>query len=164
MSMGNRRLIILITLMAGLALAVVLDRQPNSSPVATTAQFNMEENYPEEGTESAPVVLAIRPRTNPSDLRNAFAVRNWTPPPAISRPATQPQTEETPPLPFAYLGKQLKAGKWVVFLSEQNQTYIAAVGDVVADTYRVERLGSQQLTMRYLPSGEIQTLSIGSGE
>lgn len=162
--MANRRLGILIIFMAALALALVLDRQSSSSAVTPTQPEYLEKWHDEGEAVSESLVLSIKPRANSSDLRNAFAVRNWTPPAVTARPAPAPRVEATPALPFTYLGRQHRAGVWFVFLARQNETFIGAPGDVLAGTYRIEHIGPQQLTMRYLPSGEIQTLSIGSGE
>ena len=161
--MGNRRLFALVALMATLALALVLDRQSSSTSV-TTAESEPFIVATDAETTAESAVLSIKPRASPSDMRDAFAVRYWTPPPKISAPAPQAPSVEAPPLPFTYIGTQRDTGRVLVFLTYENQTHIAEAGDVLADNYRVERIEPHRLTMRYLPTDEIQTLSIGSGK
>lgn len=92
-----------------------------------------------------------------------FGTQTWAPPPPppviVKPPPPPPPT--APPLPFTYLGKQVKDGKWQVFLGRGDQTFIAVEQLVIDGTYRVDTIAPPQLNFVYLPLQKMQTLHIG---
>lgn len=78
----------------------------------------------------------------------------------VATDAVVPQVEEPPPLPFKVLGRATEEGRESVFLQYGEQNLVVRVGDRIGDRYRVERLGSQVLTLTYLPLNSVQTLDI----
>ncbi len=98
-----------------------------------------------------------------ASIHDAFAVRSWLPPkPVRSGPPPKP---EAPPLPFTYTGKLVEEGKpTLVFLTKQNDNYVVRAGDVLENAYRVEEVGSETMTLSYLPLNVRQTLSIGNAK
>jgi len=82
---------------------------------------------------------------------------------AAPRPAPAPEVvlrPAAPTLPFIYLGKELRDGRWTVFLAENESTWILHEGDVVDSVYRVERIDPPNMTLIYLPLHENQSLVI----
>jgi hypothetical protein len=67
-----------------------------------------------------------------------------------------------PPLPFSFLGKQLQAGAWQVYLALGEDLRIARVATVIDSQYRVESIVPPQIVFTYLPLNERQTLDIGA--
>lgn len=166
--MRNKRLLLLSLIMAGLGIALILDQGSSTAnnlavkpPLRSSA--TSIEGVRRSSTDTSVELLAIRPRPSPSEVRDAFATRNWSPARVETLPLAEP-APAAPPLPFTYLGKLKKDGEWVVFLAQQNQSYIGVAGDVLEDTYLIEQVSPPELVLRYLPLGETQTLSIGSGE
>jgi hypothetical protein len=89
--------------------------------------------------------------------RDLFAVRSWTPPPATAA-ASAPTA---PPLPFSFLGKKLEGEAWEVYLGRGELTHIAREGQVLDNSYRIDKIEPPGLVLTYLPLGQTQTLSIG---
>lgn len=164
--MRNKRLVLLSLIMAALGIAVILDQ--GSEPAETisaepvTRSFVTSEERRRHSAQAPVELLTIRPRPSPSEVRDAFATRNWNPTRTTTQPIPEPAAT-APPLPFTYLGKLEQGGKWVVFLAAQDQSFIAATGEILKETYLVEQIKPAELVLRYLPTGETQTLSIGSG-
>jgi len=100
-------------------------------------------------------------RETESDLFNALAAeevrRNAPPPP----PAPPPQA---PPLPFAYLGKLIDAGRITVFLSNGDRNWVVRSGDTIDGAYRVEAIEDRTMTFTYLALGIRQELGIGAAQ
>lgn len=130
-----------------------------------------------EGGEAPLQVLEIRPRQSDdaetqsgTETARVFGARQWTPPPAAHEPAPAPVSQEpaappppqAPTLPFRFLGRYAEAGRDGVFLQHQNQNLVVHVGDTIAGEYKVERLDASQLTLRYLPMDQTQSMDIGS--
>lgn len=115
--------------------------------------------------KAEPVLLALLPRnsliphvkSSPVDL---FSTKNWTPPPppVIEAPAPAPAA---PPFPFVYAGKKQEAGQWEVYLTRSDMTFIVRQGTNMEGTYLVERIEPPSMTIRYLPLGQMQSLSVG---
>jgi hypothetical protein len=107
--------------------------------------------------------LAARAPAPPPDAEraggNAFGALSWTPPPPAPPPPAAPRA---PPLPFAFVGKQLEAGTWQVFLSLGEDLRVARVATVIDGRYRVESIAPPQIVFTYLPLNERQTLDIGA--
>jgi hypothetical protein len=107
--------------------------------------------------------LAARAPAPPPDAEraggNAFGALSWTPPPP---PPPPPAAPRAPPLPFAFVGKQLEAGTWQVFLSLGEDLRVARVATVIDGRYRVESIAPPQIVFTYLPLNERQTLDIGA--
>jgi len=80
------------------------------------------------------------------------------PPPEI--PEEDTQTSLAPP-PFVVLGRYEDEDCSVVFLQYMNETLAVPVGEVIADTFRVEKLEDDTLTLLNLPLNTIQTLDMG---
>lgn len=87
-----------------------------------------------------------------------FRAKSWY----VAPPPPPPPKPRAPPLPFQYLGKLNEDGEIRVFLSHQGKHLIARVGDVIADTYRVEGIAGGQMTFVYQPLKETQVLAIGA--
>ncbi|GEM_PF-6065463 len=69
---------------------------------------------------------------------------------------SQPQP---PSFPYVFIGRLLAEEKDAVFLSRNNQIYSVAAGDTLEGVYRIERVGSNELEIVYLPDQQKLTLS-----
>jgi hypothetical protein len=67
-----------------------------------------------------------------------------------------------PPLPFGFVGKQLQAGVWQVYLSLGEDLRVARLATVIDSQYRVESIVPPLIVFIYLPLNERQTLDIGA--
>ena len=164
---SSPRLKILIAVFAALAVLVVLSEPANKRQVVAAAPPRPALVAMAPASEApASELLPLRPRTFPDEPGpDAFAPRDWTPPPPLPPPpppAPPPAPLRAPTLPFAFIGKQLDSGQWTVFLSQQTRTYTVKAGDTIESTYRVDSISPPTLTMTYLPLAQSQTLVIGS--
>jgi hypothetical protein len=104
---------------------------------------------------------------HPDIGNNAFKAISWyvppPPPPPPPPPIPVPPPPPTaPPMPFSYLGRYEDGGKLVIFLLKDDRIYTVSEGEVIDNTYRVERLTGGQLEMTYLPLNIKQTISVGA--
>jgi hypothetical protein len=135
-----------------------------------------------EGAKTAPAPLPVAERSSrPRSLlelerlqtaraqppaAELFAVKSWDapppPPPAPPPPqaAPAPVKPVAPPLPFVFMGRMTEEDRVSVFLVKDERAYIAAVGDVIEGTYRVEKIEPRQVTLLYLPLDMAQTLAV----
>ncbi|HLP97444.1 MAG TPA: hypothetical protein VK149_03255 [Sideroxyarcus sp.] len=95
---------------------------------------------------------------------NVFGATSWyVPPPTVLafEPPPPPPPPGAPPLPFAYLGRYEDAPTRLVILTKGEQLYTVAEGEVIENTYRVERVTAAAVELTYLPLNIRQTLSTG---
>jgi hypothetical protein len=99
---------------------------------------------------------------------DAFNTNSWeAPPPPIHpiqpvAPTPPPVIVPTaPPLPFTYLGRYGDSASRTVILSKGDRVYTVAVGEVIENTYRVEKLTTGTINLTYLPLNIEQHLSTG---
>jgi hypothetical protein len=95
---------------------------------------------------------------------NAFGATSWyVPPPPPPPPKPLPPPEPTaPPMPFSYLGLYEGAAGKVIMLVKGDHIYTVGVGDVIDNTYRVDRFDHGTVEMTYLPLNIKQSISTGN--
>jgi hypothetical protein len=97
---------------------------------------------------------------------NAFSAISWyvppppPPPPPPAKPVPPP-APTAPPMPYSYLGRYVEDGRLIILLVRNERIYTVAEGEVIENTYRVERLARGRLEMTYLPLDIKQTISTG---
>ncbi len=145
-----------------------------------------EKSAPQEALvkESARPAVATAPAQDEADVRIAprqpaerpgtdlFASHSWAPkPPPAPPPApvsvpepVVPKVEppSAPPLPFRYLGQIESRSRAIVFLIRGEELVIAAAGDTIDNSYRIEAIGDTTVEFVYLPLGVRQSLSVPS--
>ena len=90
-----------------------------------------------------------------------FASRSWNPPPqAAPVQAVATVAPSPPPMPFVYLGRQFRAGRWEVFVSEGDATLILHESQLIDSRYRVDSIAPPIMTLTYLPLNTPTSLSI----
>lgn len=92
---------------------------------------------------------------------NAFASTSWyvPPPPPKVEPPPKPTA---PPLPFTFMGRYQDAkAASVVMLTKGDRLYTVSEGDVIDDTYRVDRISDKAVELTYLPLQTKQSLPTG---
>lgn len=101
--------------------------------------------------------------------RDLFPVQQWTPPQALATVTEQPvvTTPEpaaptAPTLPFRFIGRMGERDDLQIFLQSGEKLYVVRQGDVIDDTYRLDRVSATELSLVYLPLHQPQTLSVGS--
>lgn len=111
-------------------------------------------------------VAPVDPAASDVDL---FATRNWTPPPAQAPaaaplPPVGPQPPTVPALAVSYVGMiggRDEAPR--VFLVLHDQLFVAAQGDTIDESYRVESITPDRVELTYLPAGIRQGIEISGG-
>jgi hypothetical protein len=161
-----RRPLLACSLLLALPVVVWVDageQVPQPAPKADTGTASRRAAPVAEPQLAMLDLKPLRRGDGPASIHDAFAVRSWLPPkPVRSGPPPKP---EAPPLPFTYTGKLVEEGKpTLVFLTKQNDNYVVRAGDVLENTYRVEEVGPETMTLSYLPLNVRQTLSIGSAK
>jgi hypothetical protein len=101
-----------------------------------------------------------------SKERNLFASSSWTPPAPPSKPTPPIATPAptAPAFPFQYVGKKLEDSVWEVYLSRGDQNFLVREGGTLENTYRIDSITPQRISVTYLPLGQSQSLSIGESQ
>jgi hypothetical protein len=100
---------------------------------------------------------------------DAFNVTSWYVPPPAPRVVAKPVEVEiappappaAPPLPFVYLGRYGDTAARTIILSKGDRIYTVAVGDIIENSYRVEKFTQGAVHLTYLPLNIEQTLRTG---
>lgn len=113
-----------------------------------------------------------RPESQQKEKRkmgDVFNATSWyvpPPPPRFVPPPPPPPLPPTPvptapPLPFTYLGRYGDTASRIIILSKGDRVYTVAVGDVIENTYRVEKFTAGMVNLTYLPLNIGQSLRTG---
>jgi hypothetical protein len=97
---------------------------------------------------------------------HAFRAMSWyvppPPPPPPPPPKPLPPPPPTaPPMPFSFMGRYEEGTTRIILLVRDERIYTVSEGEVIDNTYRVERLTGGQLELTYLPLNIKQTISAG---
>jgi hypothetical protein len=113
------------------------------------------------------VTPVLKPATQPGHHKWAVKKKPVPPPVTIAiapEPEIVPPEPAAPPLPFRNLGSiqgpRIADGKQVVFIDYRGSALAMRIGDVVANSYRVESITATQINFMYLPLKKVQTLSL----
>lgn len=131
-----------------------------------------------------PLVLVARaepvPAANPAPVREPLLRNNklalQTPAPVVQKPAVapapvvpepvvfaEPVTPAPPPraaLPYHYIGRLQDAQRSLAFVATGNDNFSAGIGDVLDETWRLDRIDANRLLFTHLPSHTTATLEI----
>lgn len=128
---------------------------------------------PGVGSEAVPALLHVElerlrqqaPGKIATVESHAFSAMSWyvPPPPPPPEKPLPPPPPTAPPMPFTFMGRYEAGGTPVIFLVKDERVYTVSEGDVIDNTYRVERLTAGQLELTYLPLDIKQTISTGEG-
>jgi hypothetical protein len=93
--------------------------------------------------------------------------QQWTPPKPWPRHRTTGQRRTwwcgpTARTAFQFIGRMGDRDDLQVFLQSGEKLYVVRQGDVIEDTYRLDRVSASELSLVYLPLHQSQTLSVGS--
>lgn len=138
---------------------VAQSARPVSPPQQVTAAGNSAAG--DAGTDKAGKVKVPQ-----VDL---FATQSWYVAPvmtaeqqaALNAPVA-PTVPTAPPLPFQFIGKLEDSQQLQVFLQNGERLYVVRAGDVIDETYKVDRISATEMSLVYLPLKFAQTLSVGS--
>lgn len=83
------------------------------------------------------------------------------PPPPPPPPPQSAPAPTAPPLPFTYMGNYSDTDSRFVILTKGDRVYTVAVGDVIDNTYRVEKIAAGMVNFTYLPLNIEQSLRTG---
>jgi hypothetical protein len=119
-------------------------------------------------TQGAGASTAIKDLSPAGDL---FAARSWKPAPTLAsvtesavNVAPVVQVPTAPPLPFQFIGRMDDRSDLQVFLQNGEKIYVVRKGDVIDETWKIERISDMELSLVYLPLHLSQTLSVGSAQ
>ena len=113
-----------------------------SVAAATTAAKSKTGALPAAVANGKPVV--IKDLSPSGDL---FTARSWKVAPPLASVIEQPvnqtpvvQAPSVPPMPFQFIGKLDDHADLQVFLQNGEKIYVVRKGDVIDDTWRIERI------------------------
>ena len=99
---------------------------------------------------------------------DVFNATSWyvPPPPHYVKPPPPPPpppipVPTAPPLPFTYLGRYGDSASRIIILSKGDRVYTVTEGDIIENTYRVEKLTAGMVNLTYLPLNIEQSLRTG---
>ena len=105
------------------------------------------------------------------NVGDAFNTNSWYAPPSpahtsspsnlIAPPPPAEVVQVAPPLPFTYLGRYGDTPSRIIILAKGERVYTVAVGDVIENSYRVEKFTPGMVNLTYLPLGIEQHLATG---
>lgn len=103
------------------------------------------------------------PAENIPDL---FKSISWyvPPPPPPAQPPAPPPAPVAPALPFAYIGQYVEGNRQLIILARGDRVMTVSLGELIDNTYKVERMTNNQLIFVYLPLSTTQALSTGGSQ
>ncbi|MFJ4156761.1 hypothetical protein ACIPZF_18440 [Pseudomonas sp. NPDC089752] len=117
-----------------------------------------------------PVGAGLPAKRPAQPSRDLFPRQQWTQPQSLATITEQPlavtpvvaAAPTAPALPFQFIGRLGDRDDLQIFLQSGAKLYVVRQGDVIDDTYRLDRVSANELDLVYLPLHQSQTLSVGS--
>ncbi len=138
-----------------------------ATPVSLTGSSGPSVSSVSSVLATAATVLAVRPREafdGDDGLFKGRAVAQAAPPapplPAAAAVASAPAEEPVPRLNLRLIGRYVDNGSTAAFVQWQDQNLVVRQGEVLATHYRVEQIDEVSLTVRHLPSEQLQTFRL----
>ena len=163
-----RRRAMFVVLAATIALAVASgkERRPEAAPALPTVHHGVRKHEPQTASVLSVEMERLREPAGeaPADpSADAFRPTSWyvPPPPPPPPPPKPPPAPTAPPLPFTFMGRYEDGAKKVILLVKGDRIYTVSEGEVIDNTYRVERFTGGGLDLTYLPLNIKQTLATG---
>ncbi len=78
-----------------------------------------------------------------------------------TQPVAAPAPPAAPPLPVQYLGRMIDGPTALLFVVQNGDSLALKPGDVVAGSYRLERINDRHAVFTYLPLNQTQNLALG---
>ena len=162
------RWLILGTALLATVVASVWPRSQDKTVAEVVAPVTRRDDAPAKGQQPSgqPELPALgerleRPGTA-VEIQDLFGMKNWNPPPPPVRQKPSPPPAPTaPPFPYTVAGSVADAnGLMIVFANRQKQDFVLRVGDILEQTYRIEAIDPQSVTVTYLPLGLAQVVPI----
>lgn len=142
------------------------DAEVEVAAVATPAKGKTRGALP-----AAQAVGTPAPIKDLSPAGDLFAARSWKAAPTLAAVTEQPvnvapvvQVPTAPPMPFQFIGRLDDRTDLQVFLQNGEKIYVVRKGDVIDETWKIERISDMELSLVYLPLHLSQTLSVGSAQ
>lgn len=134
--------------------------------IQTAAVVPVRAAPPVPAVEETAGVEMPHPQSEPeavAEIANIFGVTSWyvPPPPPPPAPPPPPPVPTAPPLPFTYLGRYEDAPRQLTILVKGERIYTVVAGDVIDNTYRVDRIVPGTVELTYLPLNIKQMLGTG---
>jgi hypothetical protein len=92
----------------------------------------------------------------------AVAERVERPPSAPVETVVVPPPPSAPPIPYTFIGRLSEADSTTVFLATGDRNLVVKPGDVIDNSYRVDAVTDNAVSLTYLPLNVRQTLSTGA--
>ena len=161
------RWLILGTALLATVVASVWPRSEEKTVPDVVAPVTRRDDAParEQQSSSRPGLPALgerleRPRS-PAEVQDLFGIKNWNPPPPPVRHKPLPPAAPTaPPFPYTVAGSAADVNGPMIVFNRQKQDFVMRIGDVLEQTYRVEAIDPQSVTVTYLPLGLTQVVPI----
>lgn len=119
------------------------------TPVATVLAVQPREAFDgDDGLFKGRPLVAVAAPAQP--LSSAAAV------------ASAPAEEPVPRLNLKLIGRYVDNGATAAFVQLQDQNLVVRVGELLSTHYRVEQIDEVSLTLRHLPSEQLQTFRLDS--
>lgn len=165
--------VLLVVLLFGLgtALAMAVSGQNDNDPSEVVGAVEKHAGQPVAGAQADQPQseihfdLAAIKRSMPDDNQagGLFQSKSWYAPPLPPvAAATAAAVQTVPTLPFTYIGKMQDGNDVVLFLSGNGKNYTVKAGDVLDNSYRVDKIGDNEAVFTYLLMNTPQTLSFNS--
>lgn len=171
----KRKLPMLLGMLALATGLVAWDRWPTkatSAVIGATERPHSEHAPPRPSKSMTQVNASAEAMKVPALLSRDMFTKDGAPNNLFDKPApppsqagvaqVQPEPPVAPPLPFGLLGRKYEEGRWEIFLTKGDQTYIVHTDDVIEDTYKVVEIKPPAMTLMYLPTNERQSMQIGA--
>jgi hypothetical protein len=145
------------TLLATVAAAVIPHTQDGARVQALEPRAPAVETAAQPGVAEAPAEDVL-PERKPAGhaAQDLFASASWV---AAGKPA--PAVRVAPPFSYAVVGSVVDDGALTAVLTKDDRNYLLRVGEVLDQTYRVDKITSRAITVTYLPLGIKQHLPMG---
>lgn len=133
--------------------------KPDSSRVVGRKQSPSEAAH----VELDRLARRLQQKDREAEVGNVFSATSWVvppPPPPPVKPAPPPPPT-APPLPFTYLGRYEESPAVIIMLVKGDRIYTVSEGDVIENTYRIERVAAGMVELTYLPLNIKQSISTG---
>jgi hypothetical protein len=152
-----------LLLLAGLILTLWATWQVGQDAPAPTAvterTVRRAPAKPAAPTPELPLMWPVRAESQPS-ITDVFTP---IPPAAVALPTVAPVGPPKPVFKLKYIGHLLTAGENHAFLAdEQDRVTTAKVGQAVGDDWQLTTMTDKQLVFRHTPTGQENTLQIGT--